>query len=374
MRGEEDRHDEAAGAPGATGSPDARDLFRSIVAKADDGVLILAPNRVIRYANPAAEFLLGRKRNELVGEMFGLPLRTGDRAVRVNVVSADGCLRVVELCVETLPTGPAGSLVLRLKDITTLHQELVRAREQVQRRDEFLAMLSHELRNPLAAIRTAALLLAREGAGPRVRQEAGEVFNRQFRHLARILDDLLDVTRISQGKLKLARERVELNHLIRDAAAAAAPLVRQREHALRIDVPPHELWVWGDPTRLEQVVVNLLNNAAKFTPPRGNLVLTATAGDGEVVLCVRDDGPGIPEDLLPHVFEPFVQGKQMLARSEGGLGLGLALAHTIVGLHEGSITARPNGDGPGMTFTVRLPLMEDGREAVKTPAGGCGQD
>jgi signal transduction histidine kinase len=374
MRGEEDRHDEAAGAPGETGPPDTRDLFHSIVARADTGVLILESNRVIRYANPAAEFLLGRKQDELVGETFGLPLKTGDKSVRVNVVSADGCLRVVELCVEPLPAGPAGNLVLRLKDITSLHQELARAREQVHARDEFLAMLSHELRNPLAAIRTAALLLAREGAGPRVRPEAEEVFNRQFRHLSRLLDDLLDVTRIAQGKLTLARERVAVHQFIRDAAAAAAPLVRQREHALRIDLPPHDLWVWGDPTRLEQVVVNLLNNAAKFTPPGGNLALTASARDGEVVLCVRDDGPGIPEDLLPHVFEPFVQGQQMLARSEGGLGLGLTLAHTIVGLHEGSITARPNGDGPGMTFTVRLPLMEDGREAVKTPARGGGQD
>jgi hypothetical protein len=154
-------------APDETGPPDTRDLFRSIVAKADTGVLILDPNRVIHHANPAAEFLLGRKWNELVGEMFGLPLTTSDKSVRVNVVSADGCLRVVELSIEPLPSGPAGGLVLRLKDITTLHQELVRAREQVQRRDEFLAMLSHELRNPLAAIRNAALLLAREGAGPR---------------------------------------------------------------------------------------------------------------------------------------------------------------------------------------------------------------
>jgi signal transduction histidine kinase len=374
MRGEEDKHDQAVGFPGEAGPPDTRDLFHSIVAKADTGVLILDPNRVIHYANPAAEFLLGRKRNELVGEMFGLPLTTSDKSVRVNVVSADGCLRVVELSIEPLPSGPAGGLVLRLKDITTLHQELVRAREQVQRRDEVLAMLSHELRNPLAAIRNAALLLAREGAGPRVRQEAEEVFNRQFRHLSRILEDLLDVTRISQGKLKLTRERVELNQVIRDAAAAAAPLVRQREQVLRIDVPPGDLWVWGDPTRLEQVVVNLLNNAARFTPPRGNLALTASARDGEVILCIQDDGPGIPEDLLPHVFEPFVQGQQMLDRSAGGLGLGLALAHTIVGLHKGSITARRNSDGPGMTFTVRLPLMEDGREAVKTPAVECGQD
>jgi signal transduction histidine kinase/CheY-like chemotaxis protein len=356
-----------AQAPGDSGSPNPPDLFRSIVAKADEGVLILEPDRLISYANPAAEFLLARKRDELVGEMFGLPLSASDKPVRVNVLSGDGCLRVVELRIEPLPTGPGGSIVLRLKDITAYHQEAASAREQVRRRDEFLAMLSHELRNPLAAIQGAALLLTREDVDPPARRQAGEIFNRQFRHLARMLEDLLDVTRVSRGKLELKKERVELTQVIRDAIAAAAPLIRKREHMLRVDIPPGELSVWGDTTRLEQVVVNLLHNAAKFTPPNGSLALAVTAGPGEVALCVRDNGPGIPENLLPHVFEPFVQGRQMLDRGEGGLGLGLTLAHTIVGLHGGSIVARPNGDGPGVTFTVRLPLLEAG---TSRPPGG----
>src|SRR5579885_186473 len=134
--------------------------------------------------------------------MFGLPLAATDEPVRVNVLSGDGCLRVVELAIEPLPTGPAGCLVVRLKDITTYDREVASAREQVRRRDEFLAMLSHELRNPLSAIQSAALILAHENAAPQSRRYAAEIFHRQFRHLAHILDDLLDVTRISRGKLK----------------------------------------------------------------------------------------------------------------------------------------------------------------------------
>jgi signal transduction histidine kinase/ActR/RegA family two-component response regulator len=346
----------------------AQHLFQSLVAKVEEGVMVLGPNRVVTYANTAAEFLLGHKREELVGEMFGLPLVASEEPTRVNVISADGRMRLVELHIEPLPADQDGSLILRLKDITAYHQDVVRAREEVRRRDEFLAMLSHELRNPLAAMANAAQILAREDISTQVRQGAEEIFSRQFKHLTRLLDDLLDITRISRGKLEVRKERVELNQVVRDAVEAVMPQISKRGHSLRVDTLQEQLWVLGDSTRLEQVVVNLLNNAAKFTPSPGNISLTVTASPAEAEIRVCDDGPGIPEDLLPHIFAPFVQGQQTLARSEGGLGIGLSLADAIVRLHGGSISAQPNEDCPGVSFTVRLPLAEPG--SVGPPASG----
>lgn len=350
--------------------PSAQDLFQSLVAKAEEGILVLEPNRVVAYANTAAEFLLGRKREEVVGEMFGVPLVASDKPIRANVVSGDGLLRLVELYIEPLPGAQDGSLVLRLRDITTYHQDVVRAREEVRRRDEFLAMLSHELRNPLSAIASAAQLLALDEIGAQVRQGAREIFERQFQHLRRLLDDLLDITRISRGKLEVRKERVELNQVIRDAIEAVTPQIKKRGHSLNVDMPQEQLWVQGDATRLEQVVVNLLNNAAKFTPPQGHLSLTVKTAEREVEIRVCDDGPGIPEELLPHIFDPFVQGRQTLARSDGGLGIGLSLVDAIVRLHGGSINAQPNEECPGVSFVVRLPLAEVGA-AGSSPSGSA---
>jgi signal transduction histidine kinase/CheY-like chemotaxis protein len=359
-----DRPDVAPWPPNVEGHSDATVLFHSIVADADEGVLVLGPDGLVAYANAASEFLLGHGREELAGEMFGLARATPDRATTVNVISRDGCVRIVELRVEPLPTGPGGSLVLRLKDVTAYHQDVVNAREQVRRRDEFLAMLSHEIRNPFSAIRSAALLLARDDVTDEIRHATGEILDRQFRHLGRILDDLLDITRIAKGKLEIVKERADLIPIVRDAIDEAAPLIARREHRLRLDLPRREVWVEGDATRLGQVVVNLVNNAAKFTPPRGNISVALAIEGTEVEICVRDDGPGIPADLWPHIFEPFVQGRQTLARSEGGLGLGLSLVYNIVLLHGGSVWAEPNTDGPGVAFKVKLPLSRPGEERL----------
>lgn len=344
-----------SGADGAT-------VFQTIVADADEGVLVVRSDGMVLYANQSAEFLLGHGREELTGEMFGLPRTTTDQTVRVNVISRDGCVRLAEMRVEPLPAGPIGSLLLRFRDITAYHQDVVAAREQVRRRDEFLAMLSHEIRNPLAAIRSASHLLCRDDLQSGARRRAGEILDRQFTHLQHILDDLLDVSRISQGKMAILKQRVELNQIVHDALEEAAPLLSHREHRLQLNLPRHKVWVEGDATRLEQVVVNLVNNAAKFTPPKGNISVTVTAEGDCVEIRVGDDGPGIAEDLLPHIFEAFVQGRQSMARSEGGLGIGLALVHTIVVLHGGSVCAEPNHDGPGVTFTVKLPASAPGPE------------
>jgi signal transduction histidine kinase len=193
------------------------------VAEAEDGMIILGPDGRVSYANAAAGFLLGHGRGELVGEMFDLARAVADATTRVNVISRDGRVRLAELRVEPLPAGPSGSLVLRLKDVTSYDQDAANAREQVRRRDEFLAMLSHEVRNPLAAIRGAALLFARDNVDPETRRAAGDIFDRQFKHLGRILDELLDITRISRGKLEILKERVELAQAVHDALEEATP-------------------------------------------------------------------------------------------------------------------------------------------------------
>ncbi|OAI54419.1 hypothetical protein AYO47_02925 [Planctomyces sp. SCGC AG-212-M04] len=334
-----------------------RKRFEAIVADAEEGVVFLDPGAVIGYANAAAEFLLGRGPSELVGERFDLPSVPSDDPIHVNVISHDGTLRLVELRIEPLANGRDGTLLLRLKDVTAYHQRVSDARNETRQRDEFLAMLSHELRNPLAAIQSSAVLLAKDSLSPQSRREASEVLTRQFVHLTRILDDLLDVTRVLRGKLSIVSERVALDRVLSDAVEAVASRVTQRGHRFQADLPEQELWVWGNPTRLEQIVVNLLVNSIKFTPPGGRISLSAVPEGTEVVISVRDNGPGIPAELLPRIFDPFVQGAQTLARSDGGLGIGLMLVRTFVHLHGGSIDVCPNDDGRGVTFSVRLPLL-----------------
>lgn len=344
---------------GARAVEQERKRFEAIVADADEGVVILGPGAVINYANAAAEFLLGHGRTGLMGEMFDLPSDPFDEPIHVNVISQDDTLRLVELRIEPMADCADGTLLLRLKDITSYHQSVSEARNETRQRDEFLAMLSHELRNPLAAIQSSAVLLSKDNLGPQSRREASAVLSRQFAHLTRILDDLLDVTRVLRGKISIASERVALRRVLHDAVEATASFVTQRGHRLHAEIPDQELWVWGNPTRLEQIFVNLLVNAIKFTPHGGKISFRATSDASEVNVQVCDNGPGIAEALLPNIFDPFVQGAQTLARSDGGLGIGLMLVRTFVHLHGGAISVSPNEDGCGVTFNVRLPLLAD---------------
>jgi signal transduction histidine kinase/ActR/RegA family two-component response regulator len=237
----------------------------------------------------------------------------------------------------------------------------VAAEASSRAKDEFLAMLGHELRNPLAPIQTALELMRLHPDLPNERERA--VIERQTRHLMRLVDDMLDIARITRGKLELRRERAEVAELIARSIEIAAPAVEQRGHELVTEVQ-HGLVVDGDVARLAQVLANLITNAAKYTDPRGRIRLTATR-DGEVaVVKVRDTGRGIAPTLLPQIFEMFVQEQQNLVRPQGGLGLGLAIVRSIVQLHGGTVSASSEGLGMGSEFTVRLPL------AVVTPIRG----
>ena len=235
----------------------------------------------------------------------------------------------------------------------SLEASRVAAEASSRAKDAFLAMLGHELRNPLAPIQTALELMRMRPDLPNERERA--VIERQTHHMMRLVDDMLDIARITRGKLELKRERAEVAELIARSIEIAAPAVEQRGHELVTEVQ-HGLVVDGDVARLVQVLANLITNAAKYTDPRGRVRVTATRDDAEAVVTVRDTGRGIDPALLPHVFEMFVQEPQNLGRPQGGLGLGLAIVRSIVELHGGTVSASSAGLGTGSEFTVRLPL------------------
>jgi PAS domain S-box-containing protein len=236
--------------------------------------------------------------------------------------------------------------------------------EADRRKDEFLAMLAHELRNPLAPMRNAIQLLRRIGPPDPELQRAREVIARQVEHLARLVDDLLDAARITEGKITLKKERVDLLSIIGRALETSRPLIDARKHRLTVALPEEPLRLEGDTTRLTQVVSNLLHNAAKFTPEGGQIWLAAEADTGQVVLRVRDSGIGIPQELLPHVFDLFRQADDSLDRSAGGLGIGLTLVRRLLELHGGKVEAFSEGPGRGSEFVVRLPAFADDFKAL----------
>jgi PAS domain S-box-containing protein len=235
-------------------------------------------------------------------------------------------------------------------------------READRRKDEFLAMLAHELRNPLAPISTASQLLMLASDPARVRS-AGEVIARQVRHMTELVDDLLDVSRVTRGLVHLEMEAVNLREVFSSASEQVRPLIDARKHALRTRLPAAPLWVNGDRTRLTQIFSNLLSNAAKYTPEGGELELDADLAGAWVTVRVRDNGHGIDPSLLPHIFELFTQADRSPDRAQGGLGIGLALVRSLVALHGGMITAESAGRNEGATFTVSLPVSESAAAA-----------
>jgi len=240
-----------------------------------------------------------------------------------------------------------------------LEDELRRRAEDLagadRRKDQFLAMLAHELRNPLAPIRNAVELMRQVETIDPAFQPSREMVERQVKHLARLVDDLLDVSRITQGSIRLRKEAVDLGTVVERAVEGTRPLIDSRAHNLNVQLPTDPIRLEADPTRLEQILTNLLNNAAKYTMPGGQIRVSAVLEGDEAVVRVRDNGIGVPPDVLDRVFEPFVQSEGSLARSEGGLGIGLTLVRSLVEMHGGSVEATSPGLGQGSEFVVRLP-------------------
>jgi PAS domain S-box-containing protein len=348
-----------------------------------DGVALLdAEGVVVRY-NRAFRDLLGAGDGDPVGRplaglLDGEPGHAGDALFarmrcsgRRETAEVGGPGRALRVAVDPVPhAGLVAGAVCTVADITDrkrIEEERGRllAREQTARaaaeaanrsKEEFIAMLAHELRHPLAPIRMAMRTLR----GPAQRdpdvRRATEVIERQSRHLARLLDDLLDAARVTREKIELRRTATTLQSVVTEALEATRELIDARGHTVTVSLPATPVWLDADPTRLAQVVGNLLNNAAKYTPPGGRVAVYGETHGGEAVLRVRDTGIGMPPEALTRIFDLFAQGDRTLAHAEGGLGVGLTLARMLVQQHGGTLTAASDGVGRGSEFVMRLPL------------------
>jgi PAS domain S-box-containing protein len=293
-------------------------------------------------------------------EAFSAALR--DRKplrVRARVKRHDGIWRWIESRGNPR-LGPAGEVtgyVGSSADITELITSQEALVEADRRKDEFLATLAHELRNPLAPIRNGMHILRLMGDSNPDTEQTYEIMERQVNHMVRLVDDLLEISRITRGQIELRKEQVELAAVIRIAVEISKPLIADFEHQLTISLPPEPLTLDADPVRLEQIISNLLNNAAKYTDPGGQISLTAQRENDHVAVSVRDSGIGISRDMMSRIFEMFTQIERSGHRVQGGLGLGLTLVRTLVELHGGTVEVQSEGPGKGSEFIVRLPLV-----------------
>lgn len=288
--------------------------------------------------------------------------------IEYRVVSPQGEIRWVRATGRTAYSADGNPLQFdgTAHDITSRKVAEEALKDADRRKDEFLATLAHELRNPLAPIRNSLHLLRLSGDLSPMLNQVRDIMERQVNHMVRLIDDLLDVSRISRGKIELRKESVELATIVATAVEANRPLIESAGHQLALSLPPEPIVLDADPVRLAQIIGNLLNNAAKYTPTGGQIWLTAQTIDGEAVLSVRDNGLGISPEMLPRVFDMFAQLDSSISRSQGGLGIGLTLTKSFVEMHGGRIEARSEGLGRGSEFTVRLPLPVEARRSEPT--------
>lgn len=267
-----------------------------------------------------------------------------------------------------LPVRDASGRITRwMGTCTDIHAQKLaeeELRQSSRRKDEFLAMLAHELRNPLAPISTAAELIKMVAVDDRRIQQASDIISRQVSYMIDLVDDLLDVSRVTRGLNDLQKETVDLKLVIQSAIEQVRPLFSARQHKLRLRIGAADAYVLGDKTRLVQILANILNNAAKYTPQRGEIFLTLEHEKSEARISVKDNGSGIAPSLLPHVFDLFTQGERTPDRAQGGLGLGLALVKSLTTLHNGWVKATSDGVGQGSTFTIGLPLQAQAETAL----------
>jgi PAS domain S-box-containing protein len=357
-----------------------RERFRTTLTSIGDAVVVTDAQGRITLLNPVAQALTGWSAEALgqpLEAVFRIVNETTRKTVENPVSQVIRLGAIVGLANHTVLIAKDGTevaiddsgapirdahgrivgVVLVFRDITQ-RRGTERALEDADRRkDEFLAMLAHELRNPLAPIRNAAHTLALLGTGDdRVRWVSG-VIERQVGLMTRLVDDLLDVSRITSGKITLQRTTVSVREVLAQAVETARPLAESRGQALEVDVPEDAGWVDGDPARLAQAVGNLLDNAIKYTDDGGRIGLRARVEADEVVIVVEDSGVGVDPELLPHVFDLFIQADRSLERKQGGLGLGLTLVRRLVEMHGGRVEAASAGPGLGSAFTIRLPCL-----------------
>jgi signal transduction histidine kinase len=252
--------------------------------------------------------------------------------------------------------------------VSAIERLLKQTRTERRLRDEFLAVLAHELRNPLAPILNALHIMRLASHRPAALEESRAIIERQVRQMVRLMDDLLDLSRITRGKIQLRKQSVDLGQAIHNAVESSRSAIESAGHELSVSLPDKPIIVEADPTRLTQIVLNLLDNAIRYTEPGGHIEVTAEQRGGEAILTVRDNGIGIPPELLPNVFETFAQVDRLHGRSQGGLGIGLSLVRGLVRLHGGTVTAHSEGTGQGSEFTVAIPRGSAAKPPPAVPA------
>jgi signal transduction histidine kinase len=333
-----------------------------------------------RYANTAAEKIIGTPAPALLGKRVTQVLpdnwaASPELLTLFSQVVEDGQSRDAEVprviarerrWLHNIAARLGDGVVVWFADVTERKRVEGELRDADRRKDEFLAVLAHELRNPLAPIRQAAQLAANPRASEAQLRWSSGVIERQVRHMARLLDDLLDVSRITRGRLELRREQLDIRAVVDAAVETARPVIEQRRHNLKVDLPATLPMIHADPLRLAQVISNLLTNAAKYTDPEGTIALRVETARQMMVVRVRDTGIGIEPQAMASLFQMFSQLRPALERSDGGLGIGLSLVKGLVNLHGGSIEARSAGTGLGSEFIVRLPLSD--QDAAADPA------
>jgi two-component system, sensor histidine kinase len=343
--------------------------YRNLLEQMPEGALVLAPSGDILYSNARFADLVGQPLESVLGENIGRFITNADRVAlnallgsgngtcRSRLISSAGRAIEVYLSLATTMSKGIGALGLIVTDISALveaRHDRDRAERDSRTKSEFLAMLAHELRNPLGAIGAAVAVLECVDLQNEPASRARAAIGRQVRHLSHLIDDLLDVERVVSGKIRLDRHPLDLVETVRSAVAG---FTGSNGLVWDVAIGAEPVWVEGDAVRLEQILVNVLTNAVKYTPEGGH-VHVSLGGDGnDAVLSVRDTGFGIAPELLPTIFDMFVQGDRTLDRAQGGLGLGLTLVRRLVELHGGTVVASSGGVGQGSTFTVRLPQI-----------------
>jgi PAS domain S-box-containing protein len=365
--------------------------YRRLFETAKDGILILdTESGTITDANPFMSELLGYSHEHFLGkEMWEIGLFSDKLAneAAVKTLQVSGYIRYEHLPLETshgnrvevevvanaYHEGDQKVIQCNIRDITErsklekqMHDQSIALSDLHRRKDEFLAMLSHELRNPLAPIINAVELLSLQPNEGEVQKKARSLIERQVKQLTRLVDDLLEVSRITTGRIHLQKERIGLNGIVERAVETIRPLMDQRRHHFHVTLSPQPIWIEADGTRIEQVIVNLLTNAAKYTPEMGTISLTVQHESNQAVLRIHDTGVGIAPELLPHIFELFTQAERSIDRSQGGLGIGLTLVQRLVEMHGGHVQAT-SVMGQGSEMVVQLPIMTNSTPLSQSP-------
>ncbi|HKH46805.1 MAG TPA: PAS domain S-box protein [Thermoanaerobaculia bacterium] len=370
-----------------------------IVESTHDAIVSKTLDSVIRTWNPGAERLFGYSAEEAVGRSITLiippdrldeeatilaRITRGERIEHYETVRMAKDGRRMDISLTISPIRDVEGHIIGASKIARDITERKRADEALQeamealkkadrRKDEFLALLAHELRNPLAPLRNSLQVL-RLASDPDLIDKSREIMDRQLSHMVRLIDDLLDISRISLNKMELRRTRVVLADAVSSAVETARPAIQEAGHELTISLPPEPIYLDADFTRLAQVFGNLLSNSARYTEGRGQIWLTAERDGGQVTVTVRDTGIGIPAPALPNIFEMFSQVDRSMERSAGGLGIGLALVKGLVEMHGGTVEAESPGPGQGSALTVRLPVLEDRAESSDGTAAEGGPE